>query len=274
MIRLVTEARARGATAKTQVMTEWDIAGRCQRPHTVELWSRPPAPHRRLAALDKQAQITAKAVMLHFPGAEVTAIRSAKRGLPKYVGIEPGTAHSLGLTLQVKCRQCPACLKSREYLWRMRALQELRGGFRNWFGTLTLKPDEQALARARAQARATRQGSTFETFDEATQFRLVVREIMPMITRWLKRVRKESGTRFRYLLVTEAHKSGLPHFHFLLHERDALKPVKKRTLQAQWASHGFSNVKLVNGETRGEYVCKYLGKSSLARVRASGRYGQ
>lgn len=253
--------------------TEWDIAGRCQAPVTVEMWVRP-APRHRLW-LDKSDRQAIDAIKAYWPGAAITAMRisDTKRGQGKHITVSPGTAHPVGVTLHTKCRKCAACLQARELLWRSRALQEIRVGTRNWFGTLTLNPTEQALARSRAISRATRQGTVFETLKDSEQFRAVVREINPLITRWLKRVRKESESRFRYLLVTEAHETGLPHFHLLLHERGGA--VTKRTLQAQWG-HGFSSFKLIPDDEEkkaGRYVCKYIGKSSLARVRASGHYG-
>lgn len=94
------------------------------------------------------------------------------------------------------------------------------------------------------------------------------------LTLWVKRVRKNSGAPIRYLLVCEAHKSGLPHYHMLLHERSPELQVRKRMLQAEWQAYGFTNCKLVEQDQHAaRYVSKYLAKSALARVRASVRYG-
>lgn len=97
--------------------------------------------------------------------------------------------------------------------------------------------------------------------------------IGPEITKYLKRVRKQSKCSFRYLLVMEAHKSGLPHYHMFLHETPSGGEVPKRILKYQWHL-GFTDFKLVDdAHRRADYICKYLAKSNLARVRASKGYG-
>lgn len=92
------------------------------------------------------------------------------------------------------------------------------------------------------------------------------------ITKYLKRVRKKSGAPLRYILVAEAHKSGLPHYHMLIHECDPSRQVRHKDLTAAW-SWGFTRFKLVETSNTAWYVCKYLSKAQLARVRASVRYG-
>lgn len=159
------------------------------------------------------------------------------------------------------------CLRQRAKLWRERAEVECRKASRTWFGTLSLRPDEhyRALLCARVGT-----GST-----AAEEFAARNRMIQKWITLWVKRVRAESGARIRILVVCEAHKSGLPHYHALIHECSPSERVRERTLRGQWP-HGFSMFKLVNpakGSAVG-YVCKYLSKSNLARVRASVRYGE
>ena len=102
----------------------------------------------------------------------------------------------------------------------------------------------------------------------------IAAELAPEVTRWLKRVRKQSAAALRYLLVVEAHADGFPHFHLVLHET-SLAQVSKRTLEGQW-HYGFSSWRLIpHGEMRQvTYVCKYLTKSAQTRVRASRQYGQ
>lgn len=177
--------------------------------------------------------------------------------------------------VMVRCRRCQACLDYRSRLWAARALNELELWPRSWFGTLTLSPDQQfrfALeARRRSRARAS---VDFEALTPDEKFKELVQAISPEITKFLKRVRAQSGARLRYLLVSEAHKSGLPHFHLLVHETCA--PVRKRLLQGQWTL-GFSHWRLVDlaeGKQAGFYVTKYLAKSVLTRVRASVKYGE
>jgi hypothetical protein len=117
------------------------------------------------------------------------------------------------------------------------------------------------------------QGIDFERLPPAEQFSLRHTEISRELTKYLKRVRKESGAKFRFLLVAEAHKSGLPHYHLLLHEHDQFRPVRKSVLEAQWKAYGFSKWRLIEDERAARYVCKYLSKDAIARVRASIRYG-
>ena len=175
--------------------------------------------------------------------------------------------------LWVRCRACDACLKARARLWAARANVELQHWPRSWFGTLTLSPDEQFRARVVASQRLRLQGVEFEELPGDEQFRELVSSVGRDVTKFLKRVRAQAKTRVRYLLVSEAHKSGLPHFHLLVHESAA--PVRKRVLQGQW-SLGFSQWKLCDlaeGKQIAWYVSKYLTKSALTRVRASQRYG-
>lgn len=175
----------------------------------------------------------------------------------------------------VRCRKCARCLDHRRRMWTARAIAELRTWPRTWFGTLTFRPDwrtwVQAKAAHRVSVRRLEQWSMLETTE---QFRAMVGESGPLVTKWLKRIRKHSNGRLRYLLVSEAHEDGFPHYHLLLHET-ADSAVTKRLLEAQW-KHGFSHWRLVDSadpKATG-YACKYLNKSAQTRVRASQRYGQ
>lgn len=82
--------------------------------------------------------------------------------------------------------------------------------------------------------------------------------------------------RIRYVIVTEAHKAAevFPHYHILIHECD--HQLTADHIKDQWRSRiGFIDRKLVKGEPEAMlYLCKYLTKSSLARVRASNGYGR
>lgn len=147
---------------------------------------------------------------------------------------------------------------------------------RTWFVTLTLRPDAHFKIASQARLRLAAQGEDFDRLDGATQFAERHREISREITLWLKRVRKESGVSLRYFLVAEAHKSGLPHYHAMVHEPCPDQPVRARTLSRQWTL-GFSQCKLVaEGEEKrtASYVAKYLSKDAISRVRASQGYGQ
>jgi hypothetical protein len=157
----------------------------------------------------------------------------------------------------------------------------------------------------RAFVRLAAQGEDFDAGDDASRFVHRHKECAKELTLWLKRLRAAAAedhrqsartaelceakrgakcschpiSEFRvplsYLLVAEAHKSGLPHYHLLVHEHDESKPVRARHLKETWRL-GFSDVKLVaQGEEsrRAAYAAKYLTKSALARVRASVGYG-
>lgn len=168
----------------------------------------------------------------------------------------------------VRCRKCPECLKHRARLWTARAIDETKQSTRTWFGTLTLSPDRQVQARYAALQKMQRRVSDVTedgVFENAVDF------IGQEITRFLKRVRKVAP--FRYLLVTERHQSGLPHFHLLIHEYAGR--ISKRDLDSRWR-FGFSQFRLVEvgNEAACGYVCKYLSKSIQTRVRASAKYGE
>lgn len=172
------------------------------------------------------------------------------------------------LEIMCRCRSCPSCLRYRRDLWSSRAARETLAGKRTWFGTLTLSPAEHY--RVLCQARV-----DYPDFDQAhpdDQFRMRHEVISKEITKYLKRVRKTTGAKIRYLLVTEAHKSGLPHYHILVHEVTEQR-VTQRELTKDWKS-GFSKWKLLTDPAAISYVCKYLAKDDRARVRASIRYGK
>lgn len=142
---------------------------------------------------------------------------------------------------------------------------------RTWFGTLTMDPHWHSLALMRARSKH----SDWSRLEESRQFGALVREVSPELTKYLKRVRKQSGAPLRYILVSEKHSeqlAGLPHFHLLVHELDADTPVRKAVLKDEWKL-GFSRWKLADRWTA-RYVCKYLAKEASTRVRASKDYGR
>ncbi len=174
----------------------------------------------------------------------------------------------------VRCRVCEACLRYRSRLWTARAVDEIRMSARTWFGTMTLNPAWHHVMLSRCRKSCASHGEDFDALCAEGQFQARHVEVSKELTKWLKRVRKESGVPLRYLLVVEAHKSGLPHYHILVHEVDPGHPVPARVLRHQWQL-GFTKFKLVDteGVQAARYVSKYLAKSALARVRASARYG-
>ncbi len=146
---------------------------------------------------------------------------------------------------------------------------------RTWFLTLTLSPQWHSTMANRARLRLARQSVDFETLTPATQFAERNREIGREITLYIKRVRKRAGVPLRYCLVAEKHKSGLPHYHALVHEVDFDNPVRSSILRKEWKL-GFSQCKLVaqgDEAKTANYVAKYLSKDAASRVRASVGYG-
>lgn len=118
--------------------------------------------------------------------------------------------------LYARCRKCEMCLRYRGRVWMARAIAETAAARRTWFGTLTLHPDRATQARYAADRAL--QDAISDRGDPLNHFKAQCAFINPEITRWLKRVRKNSGASVRYMLVAERHKSGVPHWHALIHE--------------------------------------------------------
>ena len=202
------------------------------------------------------------------------------RPSPKAIWIHRTRSSSGVYTMEqlVECRKCIPCLRLRALRWRMKVLTEMmRADGRTWFGTLTLRPSEQFRIAAQARLRLAKAGADFDTLSPERQFAELNREMTPEFKRFWMRVRKESKAPIRYMLVGERHKSGLPHWHYVLHEGSREWPVRAKVLNGQWAArHGYSSVELVaqdDGPDAASYVAKYLAKEALVRVRASQGYG-
>lgn len=182
---------------------------------------------------------------------------------------------------RVRCRKCNACLRARRNYWGFAAmnvtLQSQEAGLRTWFGTLTLSgaSQDEMLLRARERS-STPNAEWWEDQSCDARFLAVRKELVGEVQRFAKRLRK-AGHRFKYLLVFERHKSGLPHMHFLLHEQEG--KIRKKDIQAQWHL-GFSNVSIVGGksskaaapEAAAWYAVKYLNKAVVGRPLASQDY--
>lgn len=214
----------------------WIIAGDCENPYITEIWGRP-----------------------------------SVRG-QKWVIIGPRTLQTLCVELHTRCRKCGNCSSQRTRLWSARAREETRLSERTWKGTLTLRPEAYQHALSSCRAVEDRQGIDFDVLPEREQLALIHAHISRDITKMLKRIRAATGLAIRYLCVLELHQSGVPHYHMLVHEYDAAKPLRYTALCNQWPL-GFSRWKLAQDEREAMYACKYLTKSLLARVRASQRYG-
>ena len=196
-------------------------------------------------------------------------------------GEDEATHAGSAIELHARCRKCEPCRKAKSAFWKLRAMAEIGKAARTWFVTLTWRPEDRLRAMYAADQALARAGNVAPT--EADLFGARLATLQPAVTLWLQRLRKglrtegEDTVAFRYLLVWEAHKDGFPHAHLLIHET-AGQTVSKRRVQREWKS-GFSNCRLVDSSSPEEihrsaaYVCKYLTKSMLARVRASTAYG-
>lgn len=186
---------------------------------------------------------------------------------------QAGHIHGLTVHLEARCRKCDDCLRRRAWLWRERAVREVAAATRTWFVTFTVRPDDRYRVLNQCRVELDEQGIDFDRLPSKDQFAEKARVIGAEITNFFKRLRKQTKAPLRYLLVAEAHADGEPHFHALIHETDPLNPVKYRELRQQWGL-GFLHAKQVSADEKSAYyVCKYLAKSVLARVRASIRYG-
>lgn len=240
--RVFGRALAHGAERPHPYRVVWDLAPRCQDPIGVTLTAAP---------------------------SEGVMTRTGR-----YVEINPPFSRpTLTVELLTRCRKCEPCRRRQAAQWRFRARAETMSGVRNWFGTMTLAPDWRYRLQVLASREADRRDDDYDSLEPQARFSLYAKHAGVLVTKWLKRVRKQSGVRFRYLLVVEQHKSGDPHFHVLVHEQSLNGSVRKAMLKAQW-SHGFSDFKLIKDVRTADYVCKYIAKGMMARVRASFRYGK
>ena len=249
--RLAAAALGRGGKIVGPGVIRWEVAGNCLTPRYVEIRGR--------SALS-------------------TTVNGVTMPGDLHVNPRPRMGHVTNwkdppctLEILTKCRRCAPCLRARSQEWTYRAQRELAAASRTWFGTMTLRPEEHYRASLKWERR--KAGRRWAELSASEQLAAEHTEVSIEITKWLKRVRKASGARLRYLLVVEAHKSGLAHYHILVHEVSPLETVGERILRQQWKL-GHSKFKLVEGSAVAGYVAKYIAKSSEARVRASVRYGK
>jgi len=198
---------------------------------------------------------------------------SRASGLAKNLAKGAKMPPMMELIMFTPCRQCESCLKYIGYHWRSRAQVELQEAKRSWMVTFTGSPDFHVWID---HACATRERDFWGQPPDKI-FAARAKVYGQEITKFLKRLRKETKAGLRYLLIAETHDGadtspflrGRPHYHMLLHETDLR--VSKRVIQAQW-SHGFTDVILADSGSAW-YVSKYITKAKQARVRASLRYG-
>lgn len=215
------------------------------------------------------------------------------------------------VTSLVKCKTCQWCKLMRACGWGHRVEEVCNEHVANWLGTVTLSPFEHSridMLRDRVVRRTKlpewfieEQGSFDAAQAEAYRkdvFRARCAVFSKWLTSWLEayreRRRRALGRRpeFKYLMVAEEHKSGLPHFHLLLHEKEWGELVRLDEMYSFWDRkhqtwsvrvddaaglrktwvQGFTSFELVRDAHGASYVCKYLSKEMLWRVRASLRY--
>lgn len=300
---LMFKARASGKASLRRlngVQLAVNYAGNCQSPQEVERFARP----NQLRLVD--------------PGLAKLYRRWGIELNPAYRRSKVYGRHSrpIWVKMAVPCRKCDNCHRRRRAMWSIRAKSEWRAAQRTWFGTLTLGPNALQVARDKARRRVARNYSvdectgeiTHDDFDKLSEPAKMARlheQLSPVITRYLKRVRKGSlpyhlrpwrrircemygvplvgkfryfdarPTKFRFLCVAElGDKNGRLHYHVLLHEPVGGEAIRHALIEGQWAEIGFSDWELVEDPDRASYVCKYLHKRTIARVRASERYGE
>lgn len=192
-------------------------------------------------------------------------------------GVREHSVQQLRIYARVPCNDCELCRWSKRKMWQNRMRSEILRSNRTWFLTLTASPEAHAFAEVKAKALLRKRGITFATDKQnaRARSRVYARDIQL----FQKRLRKAHGTGgLRFLGVMELHKSGLPHYHMLIHETGL--PVSKRQIERAWHL-GFSKPKLVDMapehiEKACEYVAKYISKDGLnhgARIICSLKYG-
>lgn len=257
--RLIARGIGNGMERISVMRWKWDISGDCRSGYSRLLFARPEG-GRRGRTIKWTNTIWGR------------RLRWVEKPAERHITVKPGSPVPYELEIITRCRKCDRCRRARSSLWRMRAKQEISTAKRTWFGTATLRPAMQMLYLNRARQEMARHGIDFDALDEEEQFRERVRAISPDITKFIKRVRKNSGAPLRYLWVAERHKSGAPHFHMLVHEMDEASPVRYNVLTSAWWL-GFTRFKLIEDTKAAGYVSKYLSKDACARVRASLHYG-
>lgn len=241
-LRLFLRALNGGAVRDGLSSCTWSVHGDCEFPEHIEVVGRPRTHGGDPFRADK---------FFSFVGRSATVI----------------------VRLSTRCRKCHHCRRHRTSQWRYRILTEYKRAARTWVGTLTLSPERQYYSLVEARAEALARGVPWQSLSAEERFQRHALFQLKEVTRYVKRFRKECKVPFRYFVVTERHKSGLPHFHMLVHET-TLRPIKHKTLSDQW-NWGFERWRLADENPRSvTYVAKYLTKDMLSRVRSSQHYGK
>lgn len=182
-------------------------------------------------------------------------------------------AHFIDLT--VRCRKCENCAQARRIEWLARSHQEFRFNqtmnWKTYMATLTFKPRHfrRHISRnPKKYLQAKKDNNTWTFFSSYAAAET---------QKYFKRLRK-AGIACRYIAVTEAHKSGLPHVHALIFART--DEISTGALKKGWRGNygdddrGFGEWHRVYDTPALYYVTKYLTKDCAARIRASQYYGE
>lgn len=261
------KARLDGGQATSLSETVWDVSARCERPQRVTVEGR---------------QYRAHTFDPHWGW-----VRPAGAGLDgeqKWSAVE-GMVRGHATHLEVRCGKCAQCLLARRYMWTERARTECARATRTWFVTLTASPTTQLQWSAAAAERLRAGGTEPTKLDEVEWYRERTKEAGRELQKYIKRVRKKSGSGLRMLWVFERHEGGgphdgLPHIHGLVHESEQAS-VNYRILKSEWTL-GYSTQKLLTPGPESDHrkvagyvakCCGYLSKSTCVRIRASRHYG-
>jgi len=197
------------------------------------------------------------------------------------------------IVLRVRCRKCEWCKNMRQRFWVGRAMTEYAECPRTWMGTLTASLDSHIKLDAACRVRLAMHGVDFDGLPRWEKFEAQCMELGNHATLWIKRLRKH-GLSFRYLMIAEQHDSaqtsdemrGRPHLHLLIHESEegsffdgTLKNMGEKLFmpdealpRVSWPL-GFTRFEVAKDAHTAGYLCKYITKSAMVRVRASQKYG-
>lgn len=262
---LAVTAAANGGQQIRPTETYWDISRSCERPIRQEVDGR----------AYRGTRVVGREYVLLQP--ERGALAYPMRGITPHI-----------VYLDVACGRCRSCLAYRRWLWTVRAMSECEAAPRTWFVTLTGNPRTQMRWAVETGLRLTGQGVKPSELTDGEWYAEMCKEAGRDLTKYVKRVRKNSGASLRALWVFEKHEGGgrhdgLPHIHGLVHETNVNAPVRYATLRETWSArpHGLghsSAALLTKGDESllSRYVakaCYYISKSAGVRIRASQGYG-
>lgn len=185
-----------------------------------------------------------------------------------------------------RCRKCEVCKRKRKAEWVDRCMIEKAKARYVWFATLTFSDEfhesvedryDQRLQVLRTNAKGKVTDWCWKNPENADECAAFLGRYTAETQKYWKRIRKAGG-RFRYMGTMELHKSGRPHFHFLIFVRgeDYRKRkgrfVTHRTLKEKWPWL-VSDFKLANQKEEIIYTCGYISYSPLTRVPCSLHFG-